>query len=182
MQPKLVVVGQSVPLTGPGSARTVPFSQGAKLYFERSTRRAASGGKIELVTIDDRGSPSLAVTDTRRLLGQGAVSLFAYYGSPQVVAVYPMIKDGGVVPFAPMAAAEELRGALYGNIYSPATGLFGGGGSHCTPRRNAGYAQIGHPPRRRQRVDVGPGLGREDHDERGGKSRAQGARHKWQRR
>lgn len=118
-QLKPIVVGQSVPLTGPGSALAVPFSQGAKLYFDKVNETGGiNGRKIELVTIDDRGNPSLAVANTRRLLGQGVVSLFGYYGSPQVVAAYPLIKDADVVLFAPMAAADELRGALYGNIYS----------------------------------------------------------------
>src|SRR4030095_4354146 len=67
---------------------------------------------------DDRGNAQLTATNTRKLLDQGILSLFGYYGSPQVTAAYPMIKDGDVLMFAPMSAADEFRGAMYGNVYS----------------------------------------------------------------
>ncbi len=46
------------------------------------------------------------------------LSLFGFYGSPQVTAAYPLIRDGDVLLFAPMSAADEFRGALYANVYS----------------------------------------------------------------
>src|SRR5687767_10227124 len=89
-----IVVGQSVALTGPGSALAAPFAQGAKLYFDRvNAAGGINGRKIELVTLDDRGNPALTAENTKKLLGQGVFSLFGYYGSPQVTAAYPLIKD-----------------------------------------------------------------------------------------
>jgi ABC-type branched-subunit amino acid transport system substrate-binding protein len=114
-----IVLGQSLVLTGPGSALAVPFHQGAKLYFDRINAAGGVGGrKIELVTLDDHGDKATTVTNTKKLLDQGVLSLFGYYGSPQVTAAYQLIKDSDVVLFAPMAAADEFRGALYANIYS----------------------------------------------------------------
>lgn len=114
-----IVVGQSVALTGPGSALAVPFHQGAKLYFDRVNNGGGVGGRrIELVTLDDRGNPTNTAANTKKLLEQGVLSLFGYYGSPQVTAAYPLIKDGDVLLFAPMSAADEFRGALYTNVYS----------------------------------------------------------------
>ncbi|KQT14349.1 ABC transporter substrate-binding protein [Ramlibacter sp. Leaf400] len=114
-----IVIGQSVALTGPGSALAAPFSQGARLYFDRvNAAGGINGRKIELVTLDDRGNPATTAENTKKLLGQGVLSLFGYYGSPQVTAAYPLIKESDVVMFAPMAAADELRGALYPNVYS----------------------------------------------------------------
>lgn len=114
-----VVIGQSVALTGPGSALAVPFHAGAKLYFDRINEAGGvNGKKIELVTLDDRGNPKLTEENTKKLLAQGVLSLFGYYGSPQVTAAYPLIKDTDVLMFAPMAAADELRGAMYTNVYS----------------------------------------------------------------
>jgi branched-chain amino acid transport system substrate-binding protein len=114
-----IVIGQSVALTGPGSSLAVPFHQGAKMYFDRvNAAGGIQGRKIELVTLDDRGNAQLAVANTKKLLEQGVLSLFGYYGSPQVTAIYPQIKDGDVLLFAPMAAADEFRGAMYGNVYS----------------------------------------------------------------
>jgi len=114
-----IVIGQSVALTGPGSALAVPFHQGAKMYFDRmNAAGGVNGRKIDLVTLDDRGNAQTAAANTKKLLEQGVLSLFGFYGSPQVTAIYPQIKDGEVLLFAPMAAADEFRGAMYGNVYS----------------------------------------------------------------
>ena len=114
-----VVLGQSIALTGPGSALAVPFHQGAKMYFDRlNAAGGVNGRKIELVTLDDRGNAQIATENTKKLLDQGVLSLFGFYGSPQVTAIYPQIKDSDVLLFAPMAAADEFRGAMYANVYS----------------------------------------------------------------
>ena len=114
-----IVVGQSLALTGPGSSLAQPFYQGAKMYFDRvNAAGGVNGRKIELVTLDDQGNPANTATNTKKLLDQGVLSLFGYYGSPQVTAAYPLIKDGDVLLFAPMSAADEFRGGLYTNIYS----------------------------------------------------------------
>jgi ABC-type branched-subunit amino acid transport system substrate-binding protein len=114
-----VLVGQSICLTGPGASLSVPFHDGAKLYFDRvNAAGGVNGRKIELVTLDDHGNAKLATENTKKLLDQGVFSLFGYYGSPQVTAVYPMIKDNETVMFAPMAAADEFRGVNYPNVFS----------------------------------------------------------------
>lgn len=114
-----IVIGQSIALTGPGSFLANPFHDGAKLYFDRlNAAGGVHGRKIELVTLDDRGNAQNTVANTKKLLEQGVFSLFGYYGSPQVTATYPLIKDSEIVLFAPMAAADEFRGARYPNIYS----------------------------------------------------------------
>lgn len=114
-----IVLGQSLALTGPGSSLAQAFHQGAKLYFDSvNAAGGISGRKIELVTLDDLGNPANTAANTKKLLDQGVLSLFGFYGSPQVTAAYPLIRDGDVLLFAPMAAADEFRGALYGNVYS----------------------------------------------------------------
>jgi branched-chain amino acid transport system substrate-binding protein len=114
-----IVIGQSIALTGPGSGLAGPFHQGAKLYFDRlNAAGGINGRKVELVTIDDRGNPKTTAENTKKLIDQGVLALFGYYGSPQVTAAYPLIKDSDVMLFAPMAAADEFRGAMYANVYS----------------------------------------------------------------
>ena len=114
-----VVIGQSVAMTGPGSALAGPFHTGAKLYFDKlNAAGGINGRKVELVAIDDRGNPQLTAANTKKLLEQGVFALFGFYGSPQVTAAYPAIKDSDVLLFAPMAAADEFRGAAYPNVYS----------------------------------------------------------------
>lgn len=114
-----VVIGQSTALSGPGSALAAAFHDGAKLYFDRlNASGGINGKKVELVTLDDRGNAKTTAENTRKLLDQGVFALFGYYGSPQVTAAYPLIKDSDVLLFAPMAAADEFRGANYPNVYS----------------------------------------------------------------
>jgi ABC-type branched-subunit amino acid transport system substrate-binding protein len=118
-QAQNIVIGQSTALTGPGSALAGAFQEGAKLYFDRlNASGGVNGKKVELVTLDDRGNSKLTAENTRKLLDQNVFALFGYYGSPQVTAAYTLIKDSDVLMFAPMAAADEFRGANYPNVYS----------------------------------------------------------------
>jgi ABC-type branched-subunit amino acid transport system substrate-binding protein len=117
--PTSIVLGQSMALTGPGAPLAVAFHEGAKLYFDRlNASGGVAGRRIELVTLDDRGDAKLTAENTKKLLEQGVFSLFGYYGSPEVTSAYPLIKDRDVMLFAPMAAADEFRGANYPNVYS----------------------------------------------------------------
>lgn len=114
-----IVIGQSVALTGPSAALGAPFAQGARLFFDRlNAGGGVNGRKVELVTLDDGGNPATTFANTQKLLAQGVLSLFGYYGSLQVTAAYPAIKESDVLLFAPMSAADEFRGSVYPNIYT----------------------------------------------------------------
>ena len=114
-----VTLGQSVAMTGPAAVLALPFAQGARLYFERANAAGGiHGRKIELITVDDAGNPETTLANTKKLLDQRVFSLFGYYGSPQVTAVNPLLKDSDLLLFGPMAGADELRGSLYPNVYS----------------------------------------------------------------
>jgi branched-chain amino acid transport system substrate-binding protein len=114
-----VTLGQSVALTGPSATLGLPFAQGARLYFDRlNASGGVNGRKIELVSMDDAGNPDQTAANTKKLLSQGVLSLFGYYGSPQVTAVNGQLKESDVVLFGSMAGADELRGLQYPNVYS----------------------------------------------------------------
>lgn len=114
-----VILGQSAALTGPSAALGLPFTQGAKLYFDRLNNAGGiNGRKVEVVSIDDAGSPEQAAANTKKLLAQGVFSLFGYVGSPQVTAVNAQLVNADIVLFGSMAGADELRGSLYPNVYS----------------------------------------------------------------
>lgn len=114
-----VTLGQSAALTGPSATLGLPFTQGAKLYFDRVNNAGGiNGRKIELVSVDDAGSPEQAATNTKKLLARGVFSLFGYVGSPQVTAINAQLVSADIVLFGSMAGADELRGSLYPNVYS----------------------------------------------------------------
>jgi branched-chain amino acid transport system substrate-binding protein len=114
-----IVIGQSVVLAGLGSSLARPYQEGAKLYFDRvNAAGGVNGRKLDLVTLDDNGRTVTTVANTKKLLEQGVLCLFGYYGSPQVTAAYPLIKGTDVLMFAPMSAADEFRGPDYPNIFT----------------------------------------------------------------
>jgi ABC-type branched-subunit amino acid transport system substrate-binding protein len=118
-QGRNIVVGQSIVLAGPGALRAQPYYEGAKLYFDRvNAAGGVNGRKIELVTLDDHGSPALTVENTKKLLAQQPLLLFGYYGSPQVTAAYPLIKEADITLFAPMTAADDFRDSAHSHIYT----------------------------------------------------------------
>ncbi len=111
-----IAIGQSAAMTAPLAQA---FTAGAKLYFDRiNSAGGVNGRKLDLISLDDAGNPATTASNTKKLLDQGVLLLFGYYGSPQVTAAYPAIKDSEVILFAPMAAADEFRGALYPNLYT----------------------------------------------------------------
>ena len=114
-----ITIGQSIVLAGLGASIARPYYEGAKLYFDRvNAAGGVAGRKIDVVTLDDNGRSVTTVANTKKLLEQGVFCLFGYYGSPQVTAAYPLVKESDVVLFAPMTAADELRGPAFPNVYS----------------------------------------------------------------
>lgn len=114
-----LTIGQSVALSGPEAAAARPYHQGARLYFERlNAAGGIHGRRIELLTLDDYGEPATALANTRKLLDHGVLCLFGYYGSAQVAAAYPLVRDTGILMFAPLAAADTLRGEQFPNVYA----------------------------------------------------------------
>jgi branched-chain amino acid transport system substrate-binding protein len=112
-----VKIGSVLSATGPASFLGEPEDKTLKLYVERINQAGGvNGRKIELVTLDDHGSPPITVENTKKLLAQQPLLLFGYYGSAQVAAAYPLMKD--VVLFAPMTAADEFRDAAHPNVYT----------------------------------------------------------------
>jgi ABC-type branched-subunit amino acid transport system substrate-binding protein len=114
-----IVIGQSIVQAGIGASIARPYYEGAKLYFDRvNAGGGVNGRKLDLVTLEDNGRSVTTVANTKKLLERGVFCLFGYYGSTQVAAAYPLIKDSDVVLFAPMTAADEFRGPAYPNVYS----------------------------------------------------------------
>ncbi len=114
-----ITIGQTSALSGPASTLALPFHQGAKLYFDRVNATGGINGRsINLVSLDDAGNPVASRTNAQKLLQGGMLALFGTYGSPQTIAAYEALKGSSTLLFAPMAAADELQGANFPNIYT----------------------------------------------------------------
>ncbi len=118
-----ITIGQPTALTGAAAALALPFHQGAKLYFDRVNAAGGINGRnINLVVLDDGGNPAATKANAQKLVQGGVLALFGSYGSAQTTAAYEAVKDSDTILFAPMAAADELQGANFPNLYSTRPG------------------------------------------------------------
>ncbi len=114
-----ITIGQPTALTGAAAALALPFHQGAKLYFDRVNAAGGINGRsINLIVLDDGGNPAATRTNAQKLVQGGVIALFGSYGSAQTTAAYEAAKESDTLLFAPMAAADELQGANFPNLYS----------------------------------------------------------------
>ncbi len=114
-----ITVGQTTALTGASAVLALPFHQGAKLYFDRVNAISGINGRsINFISVDDAGNPAASKANASRLTKDGVLVLFGSFGSEQTVGVFEAIKGTDLLLFAPMAAADELRGANFPNRYA----------------------------------------------------------------
>ncbi|MFL6695390.1 MAG: ABC transporter substrate-binding protein, partial [Ramlibacter sp.] len=105
-----IVLGQSAPFTGPSAQLGIQFHAGARLYFEQVN---AQGGiqqrRIELVKMDDGYEPERCADNTRKLLADDPLALFAYVGTPTSLAALPLATTSRTPFIAPYSGAMGLR-------------------------------------------------------------------------
>ena len=106
-----ILLGQSVPLTGPAQELGKDMQLGATLYFNAlNARGGVNGRKIVLKTLDDGYEPPRAVANTRQLIEQDKVfALFGYVGTPTSQAVLPLFTEAKVPYVGAFTGAELLR-------------------------------------------------------------------------
>ena len=105
-----IVLAQSAPFTGPAAQLGIQFHAGARLYFEQVN---AQGGiqhrPIELVKMDDGYEPERCADNTRKLLADDPLALFAYVGTPTSLAALPLATAARTPFIAPYTGAMGLR-------------------------------------------------------------------------
>ncbi|RYF72972.1 MAG: ABC transporter substrate-binding protein [Comamonadaceae bacterium] len=119
----VVLVGQSVPLTGPASEIGLAYAAGAKLYVDAFNQRPDTPVRVELRQLDDGYSSERAAANARRLLQDGAVALFGFVGTASTQAAAAVAQPQGAVFFGPFAAPDALRGPSYPNVFLVRPGM-----------------------------------------------------------
>ena len=106
-----ILIGQSVPLTGPAQELGIEMRLGAKLYFDHiNSQGGVNGRKIKLLTLDDGYEPERATANTRQLVDKDDVfALFGYVGTPTSLAALQVSNPAGVPFFGAFTGAEALR-------------------------------------------------------------------------
>lgn len=105
---RTLVLGQSVPLSGPCAPIGQAFAAGARQQVEAAAARR--GPRVVLRQLDDGGDPLRAAANARRLLDGGADILFGFVGTASCDAAASVARQREALLFAPFGAADHLRG------------------------------------------------------------------------
>ena len=108
-QGERLVLCQSAPFTGPAAQLGIQFHAGARLYFDQVNARGLLTRPIELVKMDDGYEPDRCAENTRQLLAQDPLALFAYVGTPTSLAALPLATAAKTPFIAPYTGAMGLR-------------------------------------------------------------------------
>ena len=107
---RAIVLGQSVPLTGPSAQLGLQMQLGAKAYFDGVNAAGGVGGlPIVLKTLDDGYEPPRCKANTEKFIQEDVFALFGYVGTPTSVVALPLATAAKVPFIAPFTGAESLR-------------------------------------------------------------------------
>ena len=108
---KRILLGQSVPLSGPAAQLGIQMNQGARIFFDRLNANGGVGGrKVEIKVLDDGYEPDRCRANTDQLINKDEVfALFGYVGTPTSLAALPLVNTGKMPFFGPFTGAEALR-------------------------------------------------------------------------
>jgi branched-chain amino acid transport system substrate-binding protein len=100
-------VGQTSDFSGPAASGVRENTAGAKLYFDHvNAAGGIHGQRIELVSLDDKLDPELAVQNAKALIVEKQVlALFLNRGTPHTQAIMPLLTEHGVPLVAPSTGA-----------------------------------------------------------------------------
>ncbi|MGM9483408.1 ABC transporter substrate-binding protein [Roseateles sp. NT4] len=107
---RAIVLGQSVPLTGPAAQLGLQMQLGAKAYFDAVNAAGGVGGlPIVLKTLDDGYEPARCKANTEKFIQEDVFALFGYVGTPTSMAALPLFNAAKIPFIAPFTGAEALR-------------------------------------------------------------------------
>jgi branched-chain amino acid transport system substrate-binding protein len=106
-----IVVGQSVPLSGPMGPTMTGVLAGQNLALDEANRKGGvHGRKVKLVALDDAFDPKRTLENARKLVEEHqAVALFGLVGTAQTAAVLPYIAEAKVPLIAVYTGSPALR-------------------------------------------------------------------------
>jgi ABC-type branched-subunit amino acid transport system substrate-binding protein len=110
--------GVSLGLTGRYAVQSAQVRAGLDLW--------AADQSVELVVVDDHGSPSRAVAAYRTLLAAGIEVLLGPYGSGTVRHVAPVVCGSGRLLWNHGGAADDLASPLLATVVAPASTYLAG--------------------------------------------------------
>lgn len=115
-----IVIGQTSGFTGSVATGVKENTDGAKLYFDAVNERGGvNGQRVELVSLDDKFDPKLAVENARKLVTEKkAIALFLNRGTPHSEAIMPLLKEFKVPLIAPSTGAMSLHKPVHPYVFN----------------------------------------------------------------
>lgn len=105
-----IVIGQSVPLSGPSAELGKEMRAGALAYFEHVNKQGGiSGRRLRLESMDDAFQPERAAANYKALIERGAFLIFGCIGAATCNAAMPIITQANVPFVAPANGNEIMR-------------------------------------------------------------------------
>lgn len=113
-----LVLGQSLPLTGPTAHLGRNYVQGAQLVFDQVNAAGGIGRRtIELRIQDDGYEADRCADNTRRFIQDDVFALFGYVGTPTSLAAMPLAVQARIPFLAPRTGAQGLREPLRSSVF-----------------------------------------------------------------
>lgn len=108
VSPTEIVIGQTMPYTGPASSYSVIGRAEAAYFAKVNAQGGINGRKIRLISLDDGYSPPKTVERTRRLVEQEKVLLiFGTFGTPTNAVIKRYLNTRKVPQLFPTGGATQ---------------------------------------------------------------------------
>lgn len=105
-----IKIGQTAGFTGAVAGSVKEATEGAKLYLDTvNARGGVHGAEIQLISLDDKFDPKLAVANAKKLIDDGVISLFLNRGTPHTQAIMPLLLEHKVPLVGPSTGAMVLH-------------------------------------------------------------------------
>jgi len=105
-----IKIGQTAGFTGTVASSVKEATQGAKLYFDSVNAHGGINGEaLQLVSLDDKFDPKLAVANAKTLIDEGVITLFLNRGTPHTQAIMPLLTEYKVPLVGPSTGAMVLH-------------------------------------------------------------------------
>lgn len=113
-------IGQSLDLSGPLSEFGKDVENGARAYFEQVNENGGIyGRKVKLISLDDKYKVADTLKNVQQLIDDDQVfALLNIMGTPNAMAVLPLVDKSGVPIFAPLTGAQPLRVPVNSHVFN----------------------------------------------------------------
>lgn len=106
----VLVVGQSIPLSGSNKDLGEDIREGALAYLKKvNDAGGVHGRKIELLSLDDANDTKKSDANTKTLIDQNVIALFGYGSATLSAPALPQVEAARIAFFAPFTGADVMR-------------------------------------------------------------------------